>query len=113
MDGTLEVKDAHIEGYRTYLLPGRHRPPSQGGITEELYSHVLTINGEDYSFLAYGSAHWVFKRPKDRVSFRYVMKGKYKNILIGTIVTVDGTGQPVTRGRRDLNRTTTIAPDEP
>jgi hypothetical protein len=63
---------------------------------------VLYIEGEKYSFLALGSQQWVFK--SDLVSFEYEIKGSYKNIINGTLVTIDKSGNEVVRGNRGYKR---------
>lgn len=91
-----------IEGKRitTYgkLLVENSRPPSKGGNTGALHSHLIEIDGEKYSFLALGTQQWVFK--SDTVSFEYEIKDRYKNIAKETIVTLDRHGQPIVRGNR-------------
>lgn len=92
-----KVERKQITGYSKFLVENS-RPPSKGGNTAALHSHVLDIDGEKYSFLALGSQQWVFK--SDTVSFEYELKDGYKNIVLKTIVTLDRHGQPVIRGNR-------------
>lgn len=76
------------------------RPPSRGGNTGALHSHVLRVDGEDYSFLARGSQQWVHK--SDTVSFDYVIQGRYRNILPATLMAIDRHGRRVARGNRTV-----------
>ena len=97
----MKIENAHIEDYQKFLKE-KYRPPSKGGNTKALHSHVLIINGEQYSFLALGSQQWVFKT--DRVSFDYELNGKYKNIIKETILTIDKNGNEVVRGNRGFKK---------
>ena len=106
----LKVENQKIQKYSTALRE-QYRPPSRGGNTGARHSHYLTINGETYSFLAFGSQQWVFK--SDTVSFEYEIKGEYKNILSGTIRTVSASGQPVVRGNRGSKKLRTAPPRMP
>lgn len=80
------------------FLQEPHRPPSRGGNTGALHAHVLEIEGERYSFLALGSQQWVFKT--DTVSFDFVIKDGYRNIIPSTLVTLNIHGKPIVRGNR-------------
>jgi hypothetical protein len=92
-----KVEHKQITAYGKFLLENS-RPPSKGGNTAALHSHVLEIDGEKYSFLASGSQQWVFK--SDTVSFEYEIKDGYKNIALETIVTLDRHGKTIVRGNR-------------
>ncbi|MAX32369.1 MAG: hypothetical protein CME72_04785 [Halomonadaceae bacterium] len=97
----MKKEKAKIEDYQKYLNE-KSRPPSKGGNTKALHSHVLVIDGEKYGFLAVGSQQWVFKT--DLVSFEYEMNGQYKNIKKETLVTVDKNGKEVVRGNRGFKK---------
>lgn len=97
----MKIEKAKIKDYQMYLKE-KSRPPSNGGNTKALHSHVLVINGEKYSFLALGSKQWVFKT--DLVSFEYELNGQYKNIKNETLVTVDKNGKEVVRGNRGFKK---------
>lgn len=97
----MKIEQVSIEDYQKYLVE-KSRPPSKGGNTNALHSHVLVIGGEKYSFLALGSQQWVFK--SDLVSFDYELKGQYKNVIIETLVTLDKTGKEVVRGNRGFKK---------
>ena len=84
------VENQQITSYHLQLKE-QSRPPSRGGNTNALHSHILAINGETYSFLALGSQQWVFK--SDFVSFKYEVKHGYKNIIKDSIVTIDRSGK--------------------
>jgi hypothetical protein len=96
-----KVENKQITSYAVFLAEP-HRPPSQGGNTKALHSHVLVIDGEKYGFLALGSQQWVFK--SDSVSFEFELKDGYKNIVKETLVTFDRNGQPVVRGNRGFKQ---------
>ncbi|EML3903220.1 TPA: hypothetical protein L7614_004419 [Klebsiella pneumoniae subsp. pneumoniae] len=91
------VESKKITSYGMFLKEPP-RPPSRGGNTGALHSHVLEIEGEKFSFLALGSQQWVFK--SDNVSFEYKIENGYKNIIKDTIVTIDRNGNVVSRGNR-------------
>lgn len=97
----MKIENAKIEDYQKYLQE-KSRPPSKGGNTKALHSHVLVIDGEKYSFLALGSQQWVFKT--DLVSFEYELNGQYRNIEKETLVTVDKSGSQVVRGNRGFKK---------
>ncbi len=92
-----KVESKSFETYNLFLVE-KHRPPSRGGNTKALHSHVMTIDGERYSFLALGSQQWVYK--SDVVSFEYEIKDGYRNIITATIKVVSMSGAPVVRGNR-------------
>lgn len=97
----MKVENAKIESYQKFLQE-KSRPPSKGGNTKALHSHVLYIDGDKYSFLALGSQQWVFKT--DLVSFEYEVKGQYKNIIKDTIITIDKAGNELLRGNRGFKK---------
>lgn len=92
-----QVTNKKIDDYKVFLRE-KYRPPSKGGNTSALHSHVLYIDGEKYSFLALGSQQWVYK--SDTVSFKFEIKNDYKNILRETLVVIDSSGNHVLRGNR-------------
>jgi len=94
-----KIVDKKIDSYSTFLHE-KYRPPSKGGNKNALHSHVLTISREQYSFLALGTKQWAYK--SDTVSFTYVVKGKFKNIIKNTLITVDRNGKSVIRGNRSF-----------
>lgn len=98
----LKVENKIITSYEKFLRE-KSRPPSKGGNTKALHSHVLEIEGQKYSFLALGSQQWVFK--SDSVSFEYEIKDGYNNIVKETLVSFDRHGQPVVRGNRGFKNT--------
>jgi hypothetical protein len=97
----VKIEKAKIEDYQKYLKE-KSRPPSKGGNTKALHSHVLVIDGEKYSFFAQGSQQWVFKT--DLVSFDYELTGQYKSIKKETLVTIDKSGEKVVRGNRGFKK---------
>ncbi|WP_299160301.1 hypothetical protein [Accumulibacter sp.] len=103
----LRVENKKITSYGLFLSEPS-RPPSRGGNTTALHSHVLEIEGEKFSFLARGSQQWVFK--SDLVSFEYEINNEYKNIVKETIVTTDRAGKFVDRGNRGYKQQLRTAP---
>lgn len=97
----MEINNIKIESYSTFLVE-KYRPPSKGGNTRALHSHVLTIDNEKYSFLALGTKQWIFK--SDTVSFEFELKGQYKNIKKETITTLDKAGNEIIRGNRGFKK---------
>jgi hypothetical protein len=98
----MKIENKNISDYKSYLKEN-YRPPSKGGNTSALHSHVIEIEGETYSFLAPGSQQWVFKT--DTVSFGFEINSGYKNIITESIVTIDRKGQTVVRGNRGYKQT--------
>lgn len=96
-----KIEGRRISKYTTFLQENS-RPPSRGGNTKALHSHQMIIDGEKYSFLAFGSKHWVYKR--DTVSFEYETKDIYKNIIKESLLTVDENGKKVVRGLRNFDK---------
>jgi hypothetical protein len=90
-----KIEDVKFEKYEKFLQE-KSRPPSKGGNTNALHSHVLTIGGEKYSFLSPGSQQWAYKT--DSISFEYEINGGYKNIIKETLTVKTKAGEPITRG---------------
>lgn len=97
-----QITNAKIDNYTT-ILTEKSRPPSKGGNTKARHSHAIFIDNAKYTFLAFGSQHWVFKA--DTVSFEYdVVDDMYNNIKIATLATVDSNGNEVVRGNRTAKK---------
>ena len=94
---TGSVSNKKISDY-TKILTEKSRPPSRGGNGNARHTHILTIDGERYSFIAFDSKQWVFKT--DTVSFDYELSNGYNNIAPDSIVTIDKNGKAVVRGNR-------------
>jgi hypothetical protein len=103
----LRVESKKITSYGLFLKEPS-RPPSRGGNTGALHSHVLEVEGEKFSFLALGSQQWVFK--SDVVSFDYKIENGYKNIIKETIITIDRYGKVASRGNRGFKTQLRSAP---
>ncbi|HDL8239499.1 TPA: hypothetical protein U5D93_003498 [Yersinia enterocolitica] len=103
---TYKLENKKISDYQIYLKE-KSRPPSRGGNTKALHQHVVTIDGEQFSFLANDSKKWIFK--SDKVSFDYVLNGVYKNIERESIVTTDKNGVVITRGNRFYHKKLRVA----
>jgi hypothetical protein len=89
------LDNVQFEKYEKFLKE-KSRPPSRGGNTNALHSHILTIDGEKYSFLSPGSQQWAFK--SDSISFEYEINDGYKNIIKETFSVKTKAGKPVVRG---------------
>lgn len=95
----MNTENAVVQSYGAYPKD-KSRPPSRGGNTGAWHQHVLTIDGETYSFLARGARKWVFA--SDRVSFEWDWdeSRRYRNIVPASLTTVDRHGRSVRRGDR-------------
>lgn len=92
------VENGIVTNYQAFLFEP-YRPPSKGGNTSALHSHVLWIDGVKYTFLARGSKQWVYDG--DTVTFAYKVKdGKYNNIVPESLFTIDEKGEAHCRGDR-------------
>jgi len=102
------VTDVAVADYRAYLVEA-YRPPSKGGNTTALHSHVFHVDGDRYSFFSRGSRKWI--HAKDRVSFDYVTTEEgYRNVLPASVVVTDAKGNKVQRGLRGWKPTLRSAP---
>lgn len=97
-----KVENVQFEKYEKFLNEPS-RPPSRGGNTNALHSHVLSIGGEKYSFLTLGSQQWAFK--SDTISFEYEVRGSYKNIIKETFTVKTQAGEPIVRGNHGFRPT--------
>lgn len=92
------IENKRVEHYKKYQKEP-YRPPSKGGNTSALHSHVLIIDGEKYSFLALGGQQRAYK--SDTVSFEYeITKEGYRNIIVETFVARTKDGAEIVRGNR-------------
>jgi hypothetical protein len=96
-----KIENRKFEAYGKFLQE-KSRPPSRGGNTNALHAHVLTIDGEKYSFLSPGSQQWAFK--SDTVSFEFEINDGYKNIIKETFIAISKSGDPVVRGNHGFKR---------
>ena len=94
---TESISNRKISDY-VKILTEKSRPPSRGGNGKARHTHILTIDGVRYSFIAFDSKQWVFKT--DTVSFDYEVSNGYNNIVSDSIVTKDKNGKLVVRGNR-------------
>ena len=101
-DNFFEIHDEHFQAYETYLKEP-YRPPSKKGNTKALHLHVITINGEKYSFFALDAQKFAHKG--ETISFLYKKIDKnekiYFNIEKHSIITKDAKGNEYQRGNRD------------
>lgn len=93
------TENAPHQSYATFLNEPS-RPPSRGGNTRAWHSHVLTIDGERYSFFALGARKWVYATDTISFDWHWDATRKYRNILVETINVWDKNGKPVVRGLR-------------
>lgn len=98
---TKSVSNRNFSDY-TKILTEKGRPPSRGGNSKARHTHIITIDGERYSFIAFGSKQWIYKT--DTVSFDYEVNNGYNNILSDSITTLDKNGKIVIRGDRTLTK---------
>lgn len=96
-----QVVNKKVDNYSVFLREN-YRPPSRGGNTRALHSHVLSIDNEKYSFLGLGSQQWVHKT--DTVSFDFEVKDGHKNVIKETLITIDSAGNQIMRGNRGFKR---------
>lgn len=97
------VERTNISKYAAYLKD-KYRPPSKGGNTKAWHQHVVTIGSEAYSFLALGSAKWIYATDTVQFEWQWDESNRYKNIKRETIKTWDKTGVAVVRGNRDSKK---------
>jgi len=95
----LRVEGASIESYFSRLVENS-RPPSRGGNTGAWHRHVLTIEGDAYSFLAAHAGKFVYK--SETVSFDWDWDGsqRHRNVDVASLVAYKPDGSPVVRGNR-------------
>ncbi len=99
----MRVEHATVDIYRAFLKD-KHRPPSKGGNTRARHSHVLTIAGETYSFLAIGAKKWVFAGDTVSFDWEWDPTHKYRNINEATVETRNAKGDSIARGLRGGKR---------
>lgn len=95
----MKILSKSCESYQTFLKD-KYRPPSQGGNTRAWHQHVLTIDGEKYSFLALGAQKWVFANDTVSFDWEWDKTERYRNVLVKSLVTKAKHGNPVVRGNR-------------
>ncbi len=95
------IDNGKAADYKVFLSEPS-RTSGRGGNANALHSHVLTVGGVDYTFVAPGAQKWAFKG--DTVSFAYEttdVGGKTVNKLDrDTLTTTATTGKPIVRGNR-------------
>nr|DAZ31452.1 MAG TPA: hypothetical protein [Caudoviricetes sp.] len=95
------VSNKKISSYEK-ILTEKSRPPSKGGNSKARHTHIITIDGERFSFIAFDSKQWIFKT--DTVNFEYENNNGYKNIIPQSIVTTDKDGKRIVRGNRGYTK---------
>jgi hypothetical protein len=85
--------------YGAYLKD-KYRPPSRGGNTCAWHQHVLTIDGERYSFLALGARKWAFAGESVSFSWSWDASKQFRNIDPDSMLVEDKKGRPVVCGER-------------
>lgn len=81
----VKVEKANVENYGV-SLKDKPRPPSRGGNKKAWHQHVITIGGENYSFLAAWSGKFVFKGETTSFDWEWDSTQKYRNVDIATVV---------------------------
>ncbi len=89
----MNIENKKIDGYDLYLK--ERNKSSKVKKNQARHSHVITIEGEKYSFIARGNKQRVYKT--DTISFEFQVKNGHNNIDKSTIVTLDENGEPVQR----------------
>lgn len=95
----MQVEKKQVAFYGAYLKEN-HRPPSRGGNTKAWHQHVLTIDGEKYSFLALGQRKWVFKDDTMSFEWEWDKSNSYRNIISETVRVWNKDGEEIVRGHR-------------
>lgn len=89
----MKIENQKIESYMLYLK--ERSKSSKIKKNQARHSHVITIEGEKYSFIARGIKQRVYKT--DSVSFEFQVKNGHNNIDKSTIITHDENGKLVQR----------------
>lgn len=80
----MNVEKAEVEHYGVYLKD-KSRPPSRGGNKRAWHQHVITIDGEKYSFLAPWSGKFVYSGETVSLAWEWDETGKYRNVDAGSV----------------------------
>jgi len=94
-----KVEKQSFEEYGVYLQD-KYRPPSRGGNKRAWHSHVITVGGERYSFLAPWGGKFVYKGETVSFDWAWDETKQYRNIDRATVVAWSKSGEPVIRGDR-------------
>ena len=89
----MKIENKKIESYDLYSK--ERSKSSKIKKNQARHSHVITIEGAKYSFIARGNKQRVFKT--DSISFDFQVKNGHNNIDKSTIVTLDENGELVQR----------------
>ena len=95
----MRVEQAEFQSYGVYLKD-KSRPPSRGGNSRAWHQHVITIDGEKYSFLATWSGKFVYKGETVSFDWEWDESGKYRNVDVASVVAWSKAGDKIVRGDR-------------
>lgn len=99
----MRLEEAEVEHYGVYLKD-KPRPPSRGGNSRAWHQHVLTINGDKYSFLAPWSGKLVYKGETVSLDWEWDATGQYRNVDRVSVVAISKGGRQIWRGERGDKR---------
>lgn len=95
----MRVERAEFQNYGVYLKD-KSRPPSRGGNGRAWHQHVITIDGERYSFLAAWSGKFAYKGELVSFDWEWDESGKYRNVDVTSVVAWSKAGEKIIRGER-------------
>lgn len=95
----MRVEQAEVEHYGVYLKD-KSRPPSRGGNSRAWHQHVLTIDGERYSFLAAWSGKFLYKGETVSFDWDWDEGKRYRNVDASSVVALKANGEEIVRGDR-------------
>lgn len=95
----MRIERAAIQHYGIYLKD-KYRPPSRGGNTRAWHQHVLTIDGERYSFLATWAGKFVYKNETVSFDWEWDATHRYRNVDVASVIAWNANGLQVLRGQR-------------
>jgi hypothetical protein len=95
----MRMEKAAVQDYGAYLKD-KSRPPSRGGNRRGWHQHVITIDGERYSFLAPWSGKFVYKDETVSFEWEWDETGKYRNVDPLSVVAWGPDGNAKRRGER-------------
>ncbi|NHO40333.1 hypothetical protein GOB80_11705 [Acetobacter ghanensis] len=95
----MRVERSKFQSYDVYLKD-KSRPPSRGGNCRAWHQHVITIDGEKYSFLAAWSGKFVYRNETISFNWECDKSGKYRNVDVTSVVACSKAGNEIIRGDR-------------
>ena len=95
----MQIEKAQVQDYGVYLKD-KLRPPSRGGNKRAWHQHVITIEGERYSFLTPWSGKFVYENETVSSEWDWDATGRNRNANCLTLVAWGADGKPKRRGER-------------